>query len=563
MRATSPSSAFRLRRGVSLALLCATALASACGADSPAPSEAPHSGGASSGGAGSSLGGAPGSSGSSSSGGTSASGGSTSGASGFGGTATGGTATGGAGFGGTATGGTAPANFSLVVDSPKSGATVQGLVTVSGWAPGFKNVEAWDSTHQSPPLGRATPAADGTFSFSVDASKLSVGSTQWTIWAWDTAAGVPATRSASVPLNLTIAAPQQGSGGSTASGGTTASGGRASSGGVSASGGVNATGGGGASGGSGSSGETVGTGSIDAPAIGPGPTEATKVGGATFTLVKNWNFGSNGTLRNISELSSEFMYHDQFGTIGNGSNYGAITVAPNSATAIQGQPVEDAARPYREFSTDSMKAYVRPLSASQSNVSVSAHNAGNGSITAKWTLASGGKLLGKDLLWETRARMPVAAAAYWFAIWTAGNKWDGGAEMDVLESFGTPNIYPPPAAFHVNSVGGRDNIDYSSWPNGLSTAGVPSAERDLRNWHVWTWLYRKDDTYTVYYDGHVVQSGTLIWTLGGTTAGEHINMSFLFDFGWGHTKISDVNITLPAADFNITYEVDYSRVYLR
>lgn len=35
------------------------------------------------------------------------------------------------------------------------------------------------------------------------------------------------------------------------------------------------------------------------------------------------------------------------------------------------------------------------------------------------------------------------------------------------------NIYPPPrAAFHVNSSGGTDNIDYSSWPNGLNAAGL-------------------------------------------------------------------------------------------
>jgi hypothetical protein len=40
-------------------------------------------------------------------------------------------------------------------------------------------------------------------------------------------------------------------------------------------------------------------------------------------------------------------------------------------------------------------------------------------------------------------------------------------------------------------------------------------------------------------------------------------MWFLFDFGWGHTQISDVNISLPAAGFQITYEVDYSRVYMR
>ena len=128
--------------------------------------------------------------------------------------------------------------------------------------------------------------------------------------------------------------------------------------------------------------------------------------------MKNWDFGSNGTLHDIGAVSSEFQYHDQFGTIGNGSNYGAITVAPNAATAISGQPVEDPSRPYREMTADTMKAYVRPLSASQANVTVSQHDAGNGSMTAKWTLASGGSILGKDLLWETRARMPVAAAAY-------------------------------------------------------------------------------------------------------------------------------------------------------
>jgi len=40
-------------------------------------------------------------------------------------------------------------------------------------------------------------------------------------------------------------------------------------------------------------------------------------------------------------------------------------------------------------------------------------------------------------------------------------------------------------------------------------------------------------------------------------------MSFVFDFTWGHTQISDVNISLPASSFPITYEIDYSRVYLR
>jgi hypothetical protein len=37
-------------------------------------------------------------------------------------------------------------------------------------------------------------------------------------------------------------------------------------------------------------------------------------------------------------------------------------------------------------------------------------------------------------------------------------------------------------------------------------------------------------------------------------------MSFLFDFSRGHTQIADVDISLPASMFPITYEIDYSRV---
>src|SRR4029077_14480921 len=105
----------------------------------------------------------------------------------------------------------------------------------------------------------------------------------------------------------------------------------------------------------------------------------------------------------------------------------------------------------------------------------------------------------------------------------------------------------------VNSVGGSDSISYSSWPTGLNSAGVPMGSRDLKEWHVWTWVYLKDDSYKVYYDGYVVQTGTLHWTLGGSQGGEQIDMSFLFDLGWGHTQIQDENISLPASDFPITY----------
>jgi hypothetical protein len=425
--------------------------------------------------------------------------------------------------------------YTLVVDAPGSPATVSGVVTVRGRSNGFLNVEVWDATHQMPPLAQVTPASDGTFSVTVDTTALASGPTTWTVWGWDSPPGQSFQHSDSVMLSLTLDP--------SADAGTPEAGA-----------------------------ETIGTGDIGSPALGPAPTDAAKVGGAPFVLVKNWDFGTAGTITGTGTLVSEFKFHDQFGTIANGTNYGAVIVAPNAATAISAsglglpnnmQPVEDPAHPTREWTANSILTHVRPLSASQSTCSVSSHDAGNGSFVAAWKLPNGGALLGKDILWETRARMPVPLAAYWFALWTAGNQWNKGAEMDVLESFGTPNIYPPADAFHVNSVGGQDTIDYSSWPTGLTSAGVPTSDRDLTQWHVWTWVYKKDDSYTVYYDGYVAQTGTLHWTLGGTQGGQAIDMDFLFDLGWGHTQIADVDISLPASDFPITYEIDYSRVYLR
>ncbi|MEY4579118.1 MAG: hypothetical protein RL701_3821, partial [Pseudomonadota bacterium] len=269
---------------------------------------------------------------------------------------------------------------------------------------------------------------------------------------------------------------------------------------------------------------------------------------------------------------AEFQFHDQFNTIANGTNYSSVTVAPTAAQAIAAtglglpnnrQPVEDPKRPYREFTGESIKTHVLPLSASATSVSGGAHDTGNGSFTAKWKLPNGGSRLKYDLLWESRVRIPKPVPAYWFSLWTAGTKWNKGAEMDVVESFGTPNIGTGAKAFHVNSIGGVDKYKYESWPSELGGLGVPSAERDLANWHTFTWVYLRDDTFQVYYDDHLVQEGTLLWTLSGKPAGELIDMYFLFDFGWGHTQVGEVNITLPAANFPLTYELDYSRVYLR
>jgi hypothetical protein len=134
--------------------------------------------------------------------------------------------------------------------------------------------------------------------------------------------------------------------------------------------------------------------------------------------------------------------------------------------------------------------------------------------------------------------------------------------MDVLETFGAPHLMEA-QVFHVNSVGGDDRIDYKNWFRGLESAGVPSSKWNLTQFHVWTWLYKRDDTYEVYYDGHLAQRGTIHWTLGAAQDAQVLDMSFLFDFTWGHTEVPEMNITLPASSFPITYEIDYSRVYLR
>jgi len=300
------------------------------------------------------------------------------------------------------------------------------------------------------------------------------------------------------------------------------------------------------------------------------PVEVARIPGASFKLLKNWDFGTRGTIRNQAGLEAEFRFHDVFGTIANGTNYGAVTAATSGASAIAAsglglpndrQPIEEAARPLRVWTADSMLLHVRPLASSQGTVSVSRHDAINGSFTSKFTLPRAGALLGRDLLWETRVRMPKPVAGYWFALWTAGRHWDRGPEMDVLESFGAPHT--PGTSFHSDSVGGINNVDYQSWPDALDEVGVPEGERSLTDWHVWTWVYLRDDSYEIFYDGHRVQHGSIHWTARGESGARPTDMSFLFDFSWGHVKISDVNIELPASAFPLTYELDYSRVYIR
>ncbi|MBW7452971.1 RICIN domain-containing protein [Paenibacillus sepulcri] len=308
--------------------------------------------------------------------------------------------------------------------------------------------------------------------------------------------------------------------------------------------------------------ETIGTGSLSAPAVGPAPSFS--VGGSGFVLVKNWNFGSNGTIKNISDMNSEFYYHDQFNTIGNGTNYGAITLAPDAANAISGQPIEDPNNKVRQFTTDSLKTTLVPLNGA-TTVSPTQHNVGNGSFQPKFTLPGGGSLLGRDILWETRVKY-VTPKYFWFALWNSGNQWDGGAELDLQESFGYDNgggnTNFDGRYWHSDPVGGTATTNYSNWGTGMASHGITSF--DATQYHTYTLVYRANNTYSHYMDGIEIQSGTINWTLGATSNGTPIDFHFLVDAGWGHTGVASVNHSMPASELlGKYYEFDYSRVYLR
>ena len=318
---------------------------------------------------------------------------------------------------------------------------------------------------------------------------------------------------------------------------------------------------------------TIGGGTVASPANGPAP--AYGIGGAGMVLVKNWDFGANGTIRTMADMDAEFQYFDQFNNIDIGGQYGSLMLASNASTVRPKypQPVENPKNPVREILADSLKTYLVPLKDGETlmpdqyegvTVTPERHEVGNGSFMAKFHLPNGGELLGQDLVWETRVRYKTPPY-FWFAIWNVGNLWSKGAEIDLVESFGYDNggghTNYDGRYWHSAIGGGTRSIEYKSWNKGMETAGVKSF--DATEWHTWTLHYTKGDMYTVYMDGIAVQSGKVHWTRSGEVPGTPIDMVFLFDGGWGHTKVASVNKPLAAKEFlGKFYEWDYSRIYL-
>ncbi len=317
--------------------------------------------------------------------------------------------------------------------------------------------------------------------------------------------------------------------------------------------------------------ETIGGGTIASPAVGPQPSFG--VGGTGFTLVKNWHFGTDGTITGTADLDANFQYHDEFGTINNGGDYGANTVSTDSAHRLVGSGQVDVGDlvngvpvpQVRAFTADSMQTYLVPLGGT-GTVTPASHNCGCGSFQPIWTLPAAGSQLGHDILWETRVRY-VTSPYFWLALWIDGNSENSSdqPEIDLLESFGYNNTGTftnyVGRYWHSNSVHGPDTVDYTNWGNGMAASGINSY--DATQYHIWSLLYRKDNSYTMYVDGTPVQSGsTYSWTNSSTGAAEPVY--FRFDAGQG--SLSSSNDDFPLASSGLVgkyYEFNYSRVYLR
>lgn len=93
--------------------------------------------------------------------------------------------------------------LSLTVSSPASGATVSGIIQVTGMGAGFKNVEVSNSAGEL--LGRGIPSSTGAFSIAVDTRLLADGAQTLNINAWDAPAGDTSfTQTASVTRNVNV-----------------------------------------------------------------------------------------------------------------------------------------------------------------------------------------------------------------------------------------------------------------------------------------------------------------------------------------------------------------------
>lgn len=287
-----------------------------------------------------------------------------------------------------------------------------------------------------------------------------------------------------------------------------------------------------------------------------------------MVLVKDLNFGAGAgnNVNTFDKLDAAVNYHySQWNkTIDNGGAYGCQIAARTEATKRVGTPTQLVDPSLRALTTDSLylQAYQKPGVTGTVGPAM-AHNCLQSGFELKYTLPAGGHYLGSSIVWETRWKAYNSPNGFWDAIWVAGTNWQGGPEFDVMESFGNqwnqggntwgwhsdqiPNTFPQSPTACVND-----------WPGCLNPWKALGGVGNYQVWHVWTWVYRVDDTWTLYTDGKYFASGKLVWSnVSGPT-----DMHFMFDVSMFNTQVDYLNTTTtPTSYLPRHVELDYTRIW--
>ncbi len=281
---------------------------------------------------------------------------------------------------------------------------------------------------------------------------------------------------------------------------------------------------------------------------------------------------AGATVRDRASLCEAVYFFDQFGQKNNGGgNYLADNMAPPECRDPGPCSIYAADYPFHEIGPDTLKCFVKPRDRNAERIEPAPFGKPQPVGASGFRLKTPGfseglgSRLGRDVCWETRCRMSSPLPYFWWALWIAGEKWDRGAELDVPESFGFDNGFGrlnyDGRSFHTNSAGGQDDITSSYWG-----PYVPPKFRSLIDWHTFTTVYARDDTWRTYVDGELSNSGSLKWNLRGNAGDQPLRKAFfLIDNSWGHHKVASVRPGAVSAgifrDFH--FEYDFTRIWTR
>jgi hypothetical protein len=299
------------------------------------------------------------------------------------------------------------------------------------------------------------------------------------------------------------------------------------------------------------------------------------IAGEGWVIEYDLTFGfrrAEATVGERSTLCEKVYFFDQFGQKNNGGgNYLADNMAPPECKDPGPTDIYDADYPFHEVGPDTLKCFVKPKDRSATRIEPAQFGVpqpvgASGFRLKTPTLSEGlGSRFGRDVCWETRCRLSSPLPYYWWGLWISGERWDQGAELDVPESFGFDNglglLNYDGRSFHVNSVGGRDEISSRNW-----SPYLPSKFRSLLDWHTFTTVYTRDDTWQTFVDGELSNRGSLKWNYRGNVGDQPLSKAFfLIDNSWGHQKVASVRPSSVSAGIfrHFYYEYDFTRIWIR